>query len=52
MSRSTEPRLGFTLWLQTRAGLSPADEATFTRRLEDHLAEQNLSASGARHCAA
>ena len=45
-----ELHLGFTAWIQPRPGLYPSAESAFARRLEDYLAERNLSMTGGPLC--
>lgn len=45
-----ESHLGFTAWIQPRSGLHPSAEFAFSRRLEDYLAERNLSMTGGPLC--
>ena len=47
---SPELLLGFTAWIQPRPGLHPSAESAFARRLEDYLAERNLSMTGGPLC--
>ena len=47
---SPELLLGFTAWIHPRPGLHPSSESAFARRLEDYLAERNLSMTGGPLC--
>ena len=47
MARTLEPRLGFTVWIEPKTGLTPAEEPAFTRRLDDYMAARHLPFGGA-----
>ena len=47
MAKTREDRLGFTVWIEPRTGMVPADEAELTRRLEDYMAARGLQLGGA-----
>lgn len=50
MAEHTPAQMGFTLWVLARPGLSPGEEAAFTRRLEDYMAEHSLLMLGGPLC--
>ena len=47
MAKTLEPRLGFTVWIEPRTGMSPAAQAAFLRRMEDYLDARDLQCDGA-----
>ena len=47
MAKTLEPRLGFTVWIEPRTGMSPAAQAAFMRRMEDYLDARALQCDGA-----
>jgi len=47
MAKTLEPRLGFTVWIEPRTGMSPAAQAEFLRRMEDYLDARDLQCDGA-----
>lgn len=47
MAKTLEPRLGFTVWIEPRTGMSPAAQAAFMRRMEDYLDARDLQCDGA-----
>ena len=47
MARALEPRLGFTVWIEPKTGMTPAAESAFTRRLDDYMTARDLQFDGA-----
>jgi len=46
-TKTASQTLGFSMWLTPSRATTPAEQARFQRRLEDHLAEHDLLGSGA-----
>lgn len=47
MAKTLEPGLGFTVWIEPKTGMTPAEESAFTRRLDGYMVARYLPFDGA-----
>ena len=47
MAKTRDACLNFTVWIEPRTGLTPAEEFAFTRRLYDYMTARDLQVDGA-----